>query len=303
MAYLATIALERIDVDDRRFCISYPMEPGPLLPSIDLVGIVEPLLLLEGSPFVIISGHKRAEAALRLGLTEVPAFVESGLEEKGALIRAIHANAGRGLNVVEKAIALDKMAAAGFSSEETFGTMEVLGCSPHEKVLSTFLALARAGDPFKAFIHTNGLSLRNIEDLLKFNEAERKELLALLSPLHVTEGYLRDLLRLIALMKVKEGRIDFVALGGTENAGDLRAKLKQRTHPLLTSMEARLEEVKVRMALPPNIDIRVDPFFEKEYIDIGIRTRDIEDLEKALEKLRRTLDNGSIGSILELTRG
>ena len=194
------------------------------------------------------------------------------------------------------------MAAAGFSSEETFGTMEVLGCSPHEKVLSTFLALARAGDPFKAFIHTNGLSLRNIEDLLKFNEAERKELLALLSPLHVTEGYLRSL----APDRAYEGerRADrFRCPRGHENAGDLRAKLKQRTHPLLTSMEARLEEVKVRMALPPNIDIRVDPFFEKEYIDIGIRTRDIEDLEKALEKLRRTLDNGSIGSILELTRG
>jgi hypothetical protein len=303
MAYLDTIPLDRINMADRRFSISCPAESASLLPSIRKAGIVEPVFLLDGPSFSLVSGFRRVEAARQLGLAKVPAIVASDMGEKEALLHAIHANLARGLNIVEKAIALHKMKGAGFPVEEVFGTMALLDCRPHERVLRTFLAIAEAEDGFKAFVVSRGLSLRNIEDFLRFDGTERAQLLSLFSSMHTTEGYLRDVLRLMALMKLKEGHIDFEALSGAGSADDLRERLKRRTHPMLTSLEERLEGLKRQIALPPGIDIRVDPFFEKEYIDIRIRTGDIRDLESALEKLRNTLEDGLLGSILELTKG
>jgi hypothetical protein len=68
-------------------------------------------------------------------------------------------------------------------------------------------------------------------------------------------------------------------------------------------MEKDLFTVKQRCALPPNIDIKVDPFFEKEYIDILLKIKSENDVKASIEKLRTILEDGYIRSILELTQG
>jgi len=301
MDSLAHIGLERINADDGRFSISYPAESPLLLQSVAWVGIIEPVLLLDGPAFTVISGFRRIAAARALGLTSVPAIV-TAMSEKDALLRAIHGNVIRGLNPAEKASALAKMTGMDFPPEVVFGTMALLGLKAHEKVLNTFLALAGAGEALNLFVVSRNLSLTNIEGLMRFDEAERAGLLSLLTPIHTTEGFLREILRMAALLKLKEGRVDFEGLSGTQNADDLRRKLKARTYPKLTSMEERLEALRRKCALPPGVDIKVDPSFEKEYIDISIRARDVRDVEQALEKLRKTMEDGSLGSMLELTK-
>ena len=296
-----TIGLGRINTGDRRFSISYPSDSPLLLQSVAKVGIVQPVLLLDGPALTVITGFKRIEAARSLGLTLVPAVITS-LGEKDALLRAIHDNVSRGLNTVEKATALSKMVGMGFPAGEVFETMALLGLKAHEKVLKSFLALADSAEALKSFVVARNLSVTNIEGLLRFDEAERAGLLALLAPLHTTEGYLREILRMAALMRLKEGRIDFDSLSGAENAEDLRRKLKARTYPMLSSMQQELEALRRACALPPGVDIKVDPTFEKEYIDINIRARKIEDVEQALEKIRKIMNDGSLGSMLELTK-
>ena len=298
-----TITLDRIDLADRRFCISYPLSDPLLRESIAMVDIVTPVILLEGPPFSIIAGFKRVEAAHDLGLTSVPAMVTGIGDEKEALLRAVHDNLARGLNTVEKALALGKMAAMGFPEEELYAVMPLLGLAAHRKMLSAFLSIARTEEKFKAFILAKSLSLTNIEGLMRFEPAERSRLMDILSSVHTTEGYMRDVLRMAALEKLKAGSIDFDALSGLKNGDDLRRRLKTRIHPGLLSLEEKLVVLKHRSALPPHVDIKVDPFFEKEYIDISIRARTAGDVEHGLEILRRILDNGSLEDILELTKG
>jgi len=74
-------------------------------------------------------------------------------------------------------------------------------------------------------------------------------------------------------------------------------------YPILTSLHKKLQDIRHALALPPNIDIKVDPFFEKEYIDIGIRAKNQEDINQALEKLHRLTDDGILGRIFDLTKG
>ena len=296
------IRLDRINLDDRRYCISYPLDSPLLVQSVAKVGIVQPVHLLDGPAFTIVTGFRRVEAALGLGLTSIPAVI-TDLKERDALLRAIHDNVTRGLNTVEKALTLAKMVHMGFSPEEVREIMILLGLKAHDKVLKTFVALAGSGESLMSFVVSRNLSATNIEGLMRFDDGDRERLLSLFTPIHTTEGYLREILRMAALMKLKEGRVDFESLSGAENAEDLRTKLKGRIYPLLSSMQEKLEVLRRGCALPPGVDIRVDPSFEKEYIDINIRARDIKDVEQALEKLRKTMEDGSLGSMLELTKG
>ncbi len=74
-------------------------------------------------------------------------------------------------------------------------------------------------------------------------------------------------------------------------------------YPILTSLYERLQNLRKALGFPPNIDIKVDPFFEKEYIDIGIRAKNQEDINQALEKLHRLTDDGILRRIFDLTKG
>ena len=122
-----------------------------LLSSIKKVGIIQPVVLLEGPPFSVVTGFRRIEAAKKLGLKEVPA-VTVKLSEKEGLLFAIHDNIHRGLNIIEKAHALEKMVSMGFPESEIYEVMALFSLGPHEKVLAHLLSIARAEEPLKHFI-------------------------------------------------------------------------------------------------------------------------------------------------------
>jgi ParB-like chromosome segregation protein Spo0J len=299
---MKTIPLNDIDIDDRRFCISYPLEDEILTESIRKVGIVQPVLLLDASPLIVITGFKRIASAKKLGLTEVPAVIKRiGADE--AILLSIHDNLGRGLNAVEKACALEKMVHAGFPRQGIFETMTLLSLKPHEKVLNNFVAIADAGEPLTGFLAGHGVSMKNIEYLLQLDVEERNEIISLATPLHLTESLLREILEMFVLTKIKKGAINFRGLRAAGDGRALKARLKKRNYPILSSMEKDLFTVKQRCALPPNIDIKVDPFFEKEYIDILLKIKSEDDVRASIEKLKEILEDGYIRSILELTQG
>ena len=300
---MKSFRLTGLNIHDRRFCVSYPTGNPLLLASIGKVGIIQPVILLGGPPFSIVTGFKRVDAAIRLGRHAVPAVIMPDLSDREAVLYAIHDNLVRDMNVVEKALALDRMLTMGFSTEELYQVMELFGLSPHDRVLKTFIAVAYAEEALKSFIVSRNLSVNNIVGLLRFDVSEREILLAAMSSVHTTEGYLRDILRMAAIMKLREGRLDADALTGIEDADDLRKRLKRRIHPMLSSLEERWIGLRRGASLPPFTDIKIDPFFEKEYIDITIKAGAVEDVERALERLRRALEDGTLGSMLELAKG
>ncbi len=299
---MKTIPLNDIDLDDRRFCISYPLEDKLLTESIQKIGIVQPVLLLDASPLIVITGFRRLTSAKKLRLTKIPAVIKKARADE-ALLLSIHDNIRRGLNTVEKAYALEKMVHAGFPRQRIFEMMTLLSLKPHEKILNNFVAIAHAGEPLLDFLVRHGISMKSIESLLGFDARERKAIISLLSPLCLTESLLREILEMLALAKIKKGTINLRGLRTSGDGRELKALLKKRNYPILSSMEKRLSAIKRRCALPPYVDIKVDPFFEKEYIDILLKIRSENDLKSSIEKLEGILKDGCIRSILELTQG
>ncbi|MBA4391364.1 MAG: hypothetical protein C0399_10555 [Syntrophus sp. (in: bacteria)] len=297
-----TIPLRQIDNRERKFCLSYPLNDKRLLASIEKVGVIEPLILLEGPGASLVTGFKRLESARQLNIKKVP-VVRIQLSEKDALLFAIHNNLTRGFNIIEKALALEKMVNMGFPQEEIHDVMALFSLNPHEKVLRTFLSIASAEKPLKDFILDYGLSMKNIEYLLRFEKQEQKTVMRTLTSMRLTESYIREILEMLHLAKIKQGSFDKSILKDAENAEDLRTRLKKKIHPGLSSLENKLEQIRKIAALPPGIDIKVDPFFEKEYIDIVIRTKNEQDTKELIRKLNEVLEEGHIRSIFELTKG
>jgi hypothetical protein len=299
---MKTINIDNIDVNDRRFCISYPLRDKVLLASIEKVGLLEPVMLLDTTPYIIIAGFKRIFAAIELGLTEIPAVTIS-VDGKQTLLHSIHGNLGRGLNIVEKAQGIERMLSFGFSETDVFEIMALLGLNPHQKVLERLIALSNGGVVLKDFILAKSLSMKNAESLIRLDTGERARIIDILTPFHTTESFMREILELLSLLKVKKGSIDFSTIMDASDTLDLKRRLKKLTNPILSSLEQSLSDAMLRCSLPPNLDIKVDPFFEKGYIDILIRARTDKEVRDALERLGVILDEGCIGSILELTKG
>jgi hypothetical protein len=292
------VPIDHINVCDRRFCITYPLDDAALYTSVQKIGIIQPVMLLNTSPFIVV---KRLAIVRQLGLKEIP-YTPVDISEREALLYAIHDNIQRGLNLIEKAHALERMLHIGFTSVEVHDTMKIIGLQPHDKILKTLIALASAEDSFKHFIVTHNLSMKIVDYLMRFDVNERSSIIGLLSSFHITESTIREILEILNLLKIKHDRLPFERLnpaGGQE----LMKQLKEMAYPILTALHRELQGIRQASALPPNIDIKVDPFFEKEYIDIGIRAKNKDDVYQAIEKLRRLVDDGIIGSIFDLTKG
>ena len=295
------VPIDHINVCDRRFCITYPLDDAVLYTSVQKIGIIQPVMLLNTSPFIVVTGFKRLAIVQHLGLKEIP-YIPVEISEREALLYAIHDNIQRGLNLVEKAHALERMLHIGFTSVEVYDTMKIIGLQPHEKILKTLIALASAEDSFKHFMVTHNLSMKIVDYLMRFDVNERSSIIGLLSSFHITESTIREILEILNLLKIKQDKLPFERLNPASGQ-ELMKQLKEMAYPILTALHEELLGIRQASALPPNIDIKVDPFFEKEYIDIGIRAKNKDDVYQAIEKLRRLVDDGIIGSIFDLTKG
>jgi hypothetical protein len=295
------VPTDLINYHDRRFSVTFPLDDDVLRSSIEKVGIIQPILLFNTTPYIIITGFKRLAAAQRLGLNEVPCIPVDMTEQKAFLL-AIHDNIHRGLNLVEKAHAVERMLHLGFTSAEINEMMVALGFQPHEKVMKTLIALANAEGTLKHFMVSRNLPMKIADSFMRFEAHERSSIVNLLSSVHVTESTTREILEILNLLKVKQGNLSLGSLH-PESVHELIKQLKEVAYPILTSLQEKLRSIRHTSALPPNIDIKVDPFFEKEYIDIGIRAKNKDDVCQALEKLQSLVDDGTLGSIFDLTKG
>ena len=175
---METVEIDKIHVNDRSFCVSYPLEDDLLLTSVAKFGVLVPIGLLRRDEPVIVTGFKRLEAARRLGIRELP-YVFLDVSERQALLTAIHDNITRPLNTVEKALCIDKMLAAGFKVEEVYEVMTMLGLPPRENILKAAISAAWAEEQAKSFIVKHQLPLTLVEQLFWFEPEERYSIIRL----------------------------------------------------------------------------------------------------------------------------
>jgi hypothetical protein len=299
---METIAIEKVSKDDRRFCISYPLTDSLLSASIERYGILSPCLLIDLPPLIVVTGHRRIEAATLLRLPRVPCVVLT-IGEREALLTAINDNLKRGLNSVEKAYCVEKMSRLGFSHPEIFEVMRLVGLQPHEKTMRLCRAIASSDEQTRNFLVDHSLTVNGAELLFDFDARERHRIITLLAPLRLTVSHIREVLQSMRLLKVRENDLDFDFLSGAGSTEELKKRLKRKTRPLLASYEEELARVVGESSLPGGLSIRVDPSFEKEQVDIFVKLSNDQEAADFSAKLQGMVKNGYFRRLFELTRG
>jgi ParB-like chromosome segregation protein Spo0J len=296
------IDLDKIDTNDVRYSISYPVEDERLRAAISRFGLLNPVGLFDSSQPIVVTGFKRIEVAKSLGITRIPC-VFLGLREKDALLAAINDNISRTLNTVEKAHAIFKMSQMNLPDVDIEAVIDALGLPRKRAIRATAASIAEMDEGFKSFLVRHNVSFLHAEQLLWFQGDDRLMTADLLDAARPSASLFREILHLLMLAKAKKGTIDFRSLRGATEAVDLRRRMKLITHPRLCEMETNLTEILRSCALPPEIKIGVDQSFERDWVDISIKIRRTTDLAQAIKKLESVEEAGYLRRILDLTRG
>ena len=210
---------------------------------------VLPLILLDTSPRTVVTGFRRLRAALRLGLRDVPCVLTC-MNGREALVTAIMDNVMRRLNLVEIAHSVQKMTGLGFAAGEIEQLTGFVGGSSAARAIGLLIAVANGEDEAKRFIVERGLPLGTVEYLFMLDEGERVQVLAALTRLRPTVSLIRDILRLLLLIRLRTGFMPLHVLQEAGDADSLRRDLKGIAEPALSELTRQLGDLRAGELFP-----------------------------------------------------
>src|SRR3972149_9534854 len=197
------IPVQQIDLSDDTFSINYLPSLQRLRSSIEEIGLIQPVVLrrrLDG--YQIICGFRRISVMKELGKSEIESkvFEEKEMDEFQLFSLSLHENlATREFNAVEKAVALDKLIHC-FQIDPIIVVktyLPLFSLEPNEKILNTYLSLARMEDEIKTYVLKEEVSRSNIRRLAGLTSDDQMAILSLISPLKLGENRLREILTLL----------------------------------------------------------------------------------------------------------
>jgi len=324
MHRLEKIPLARIDLADTTFLVTFMPDLEPLQASIKLVGLLEPLILRQGADktYQIVCGFKRAWALRHLAIGEAAAFVypHGELDDFQALLLTIGHNLTRPLNLVEKALILEKLVSFGVSEREVIDCyLPLFALQPHMRILKQVIDLLTLERGLREYLVREGLSLTAAALLLHLDKEAQKAILPLLMALRPGENRvkeiisflqeisLRDEVSVSSLLAGKEIReiIDDQKTPRPQRLERLRRIVKEMRFPLLTATEARFTAYKQSLSLPPQISFHPPPFFEGEVFTMELRFNDFKAFRELASRLHQVAEreNKDTDPLLELSHG
>lgn len=164
------------------------------------------------------------------------------------------------------------------------------------------IKIANSEKILKDFIVERNISLKNVDYLLWFEPEVRERIINLTGKFHFTESLLREILQMLTLIKIKTDDLPFEELHTLNNPFEIKEALKKRINPGIKKLEDEFKNIRRNLKLPDNVTIKIDPFFEKEYIDIMIKAKDKSELEVALKSLTENLKSKGMEAIFGITK-
>ncbi|MGO8990938.1 MAG: ParB/RepB/Spo0J family partition protein [bacterium] len=318
MKAIQSIPLEQIDLLDETFSVNYFPDLQKLRSSIQETGLIQPVLLRKKSGgYQIVCGFRRLSVMKELGKPEVESrvFEEKEMDEFQLFSLCLHENlTTRGFNVVEKAIALDKLIHR-FQIHPAVVVKTFLpsfSLEPNEKILNTFLSLARMEDEIKTYVLKEEVSRANIRKLFALTPDDRMALLSLISHLKLGENRLRELLTLLeetsrrshATVKeiARQPEIQAILsqkeLTPSQKTERIKKVLTGLRYPELNQLEKAFEKKRKGLNLPPNISFHHPPFFEGKGLKIEFQFETVEEYRSILKSLSSLTDKKEFGEII-----
>jgi ParB family chromosome partitioning protein len=311
MKTIAMVPLPQIDTSDETFSVNFMPDLQKLRSSVTQIGVIQPVLLRKKPDgYQILCGFRRISIVQELGGSDILSVVldEGEKDDLHLFSISLHDNlTTRGFNPIEIAIALDKLVHR-FQIDPIVVVKDFLplfSLEPNEKILNTYLSLARMEDEVKRYVLKEEVSRSNIRILAHFTSGERIALVPLISPLKLSENRLREMLTLfeeisrrdrltvrdIARRPEIENILSQKEFTPSQKAEHMKKVLMDLRYPRMRQMEEDFEKKRKGLNLPSGVSLRHQPFFEGKGLRIEFQIETMEEYRSILSSLNRLSEN------------
>jgi ParB/RepB/Spo0J family partition protein len=321
MKTIQSIPLHQIDLTDETFSVNYLPDLQRLRSSIEEAGLIQPVFLRERwERYQIVSGFRRISVMKELGRSEIESRVvgEKEMGEFQLFSLSLQENlTTRGFNAIEKAIGLEKLIHRfQIPPEKVIKTfLPVFSLEPDEKILNTYLSLARMEDEIKRYVLKEEVSRTNIRRFGSLTPDDRMAILSLISRLKLGENRLREIFTLLEEISrrnqcrireiVERPEIQTVLsqkeLTPSQKTEFVKKVLMALRYPKMDQMEKAFEKKRRDLSLPSNLSIHHPSFFEGKGLRVEFHFETIEEYRKILSHLSNLADKEEFREILRST--
>ena len=296
---------DRIDNSAGPCCMSFGFDLGPLIQSINKIGLLNRPLLMESKHglLTVITGYRRIKALKSLGWNKIPSWVlpESKISPLKCLLLNLYDNlATRKLNEVEKGMVLSRLCSWVQRYEVLEVYMPLLDLPSDEPTLFFFTKLETELDPrIKEYIVKKKLSLKIAKMLLEMESEARSQIFSVISNIKFNinqQKYLIDYIIDISNIESKpiaeilkepslEGVFTNEYLNNPQKAKVILKLLRARRLPSVVKSEALFKKRVSALDLPDGVRILEPQYFEAPDYRLEVRFREGRGLKKTINRL------------------
>ncbi len=298
----ATVALTRIDFDDRSCVVTADNQGTTLEVSLKTIGLLNPPVLAERTDgwYRIICGFRRLQAAGRLGWHEVSAkTVDSAATDRDLLSCSLLDNLShRRFNLVEQAGAVVRLAALYPQQEVVEEWLPRLGLHPTVKTLSDMLALDSLEPQLHQGILRGILTMKSALKLAAMNRHERLAFFDVCSALNLSASKQAELLESCSDIARRDSMTLCDVLGrddvrdvlendtitNSQKTDRIRRIVRKLRFPRLSRREQQFDRLIKHLRLPGGSVLRSPPFFEGPVHTMELSFSSADDLRTMCER-------------------
>jgi len=313
------IPLKAVDLQDLTFVITYAPNLESLRDSIAWVGLRHPPLVqrISGTNrYRIICGYKRLRVLDALGIEKITVQLAPPKDDLTLFLLGLHENLGtRALNVVEKSLALDKLAHQFRLKREKIvrDHLPALGLGSDPKTLDLYLSISTLKEQIREGLVTGDISISMAHRLSTLPQTDRLAFSQLITTLALGKNLQREFLTLLAdLSRIRKTSLS-VLLDDQEikalaedpkvqrpiRARRVRDLLNRRRYPRLSQTADKFEELKKRLRLSAQLSLTAEPYFEGQDYRLTATFHSREQLWAAVKALRSMAEDPALAELLE----
>ena len=319
MKPIQSVPLQQIDLSDETFSVNYLPDLHRLRSSIEQIGMTQPVLLRKKlGGYQMICGFRRISVMKELEKSEIESrvFEEKERDEFHLFSLSLQENlTTRGFNIVEEAIALEKLIHHFQIHPDTVihTFLPLFSLETNEKILNTYLSLARMEDEVKTYVLKEGVSRSNIRRLSALTSEDRIAVLSLISPLKLGENRLREALTLLEEISrrdqcsareiVRRPEIQAILsqkeLTPLQKAERVKKVFKTHRYPRMHQLEEAFEKRKKNLNLPSHLSLHHQPFFEGRGLKVEFQFETMEEYRAALSALSQIMNKEEFKELIQ----
>ncbi len=312
--------LDRISFENEAFRISEVLESASVRDSLSRIGQLNPVVLLEQAPqMVLVCGFRRAHALKQLGKPGMLARIlpPGDREAPRAFELALWDNLShRQLNPLEKARALLKLRnICGIHDEKLVSLyLPALGLSSSPSVLQNYLLLNGIHEGLRQCLMEGRLTHSSLEFLGPQPMPIQEGIAALMDKIRLSASLQKKVLDLMDELSSMTGAsfdaplkepqvltiLEDAALSPFQKGEKVYESLYRRMHPRLSRAHDRFQNQKGLLNLPGAIQINAHPFFEEPGIRVAFDAPDATRFRRLTASLQKAAASSDVEGLFKI---